>query len=52
MQKFYFLIAFLAVNVISQAQNNSLGNNDPSAKAILDKVSAKFKTFKGCTIRF
>jgi outer membrane lipoprotein carrier protein len=31
----------------SLAQNNSLGNNDPSAKAILDKVSAKFKTFKG-----
>ena len=31
----------------SIALNNSLGNNDPSAKAILDKVSAKFKTFKG-----
>jgi outer membrane lipoprotein-sorting protein len=42
-----FLIVCLFLSILTQAQNNSLGNNDPSAKAILDKVSAKFKTFKG-----
>lgn len=35
------------MNLIILAQNNSRGSNDPSAKTILDKVSAKFKTFKG-----
>jgi outer membrane lipoprotein-sorting protein len=28
------------------AQSNSLGKSDPAAKAILDNVSAKFKTYK------
>jgi outer membrane lipoprotein carrier protein len=39
--------AFAALTLGASAQNNSLGKNDPEAKAILDKVSAKFKTFKG-----
>jgi outer membrane lipoprotein-sorting protein len=42
-----FLIVCLSLSILVQAQNNSLGTNDPSAKAILDRVSAKFKTFKG-----
>ena len=28
------------------AQNNSIGKSDPAAKALLDAVSAKFKSFK------
>ena len=35
-----------------QAQNNNRGSNDPAAKTILDKVSAKFKTFKGVQSAF
>lgn len=34
------------------AQNNSLGSTDASAKKILDGVSAKFKTFKGVQANF
>lgn len=47
MRKIFFLTGFLIMNLIILAQNNSRGSNDPSAKTILDKVSAKFKTFKG-----
>lgn len=52
MRKIFFLTAFLIMNLIMLAQNNSRGNNDPSAKTILDKVSAKFKTFKGVQSAF
>ena len=41
---------FCAFNVFSQ--NNKLGVSDPDAKAILDKVSAKFKTYKTVTAYF
>lgn len=34
------------------SQNNKLGTNDPDAKVILDKVSAKFKTYKTVTANF
>lgn len=34
------------------AQNNSLGTSDPSAKKILDNVSARFKKFKGVQSTF
>jgi outer membrane lipoprotein-sorting protein len=34
------------------AQNNSLGKSDPAAKAILDNVSAKFKTYKSVEADF
>ena len=47
MKAFYFLTGWLVFNLSTHAQTNSLGTNDPSAKIILDKVSAKFKTFKG-----
>lgn len=43
----YLFFSFLMISFVAIAQNNSLGTNDPSAKNILDKVSAKFKTFKG-----
>lgn len=44
-----FLI-FCTLNAFSQ--NNKLGTSDPDAKAILDKVSAKFKTYKTVTADF
>ncbi len=52
MLKIFFiaLFTFFAGGVFSQ--NNSLGTSDPDAKAILDKVSAKFKTYKTVTANF
>ena len=51
--KKYLLFTVLILSVFSlQAQNNSLGNNDPDAKKILDAVSAKFKTYKGVQSNF
>lgn len=41
---------FYGVNGFSQ--NNKLGTSDPAAKTILDKVSAKFKTYKTVTANF
>lgn len=41
MKKLYFSILILPVSVMVFAQ----GKNDPAAKAVLDAVSAKFKTF-------
>ena len=46
---FGFLI-FCGSNVFSQ--NNKLGTSDPAAKAILDNVSAKFKTYKTVNANF
>lgn len=47
---------FVGILVISSwtgfSQNNKLGNNDPEAKAILDKVSSKFKTYKTVQANF
>lgn len=40
MNKFYALLSFLALNLSAFAQTS-----DPAAKAILDGVSAKFKTY-------
>ena len=40
MKKVYLLASLFIVSIISNAQNS-----DPAAKAILDAVSAKFKTF-------
>ncbi len=44
MKKIYFLLAFAATVLTVSAQTST--KNDPDAKKILDKVSAKFKTFK------
>ena len=48
----FFLTVFSCLAVAVSAQNNSLGKSDPSAKSILDKVSARFKTFKGVQSTF
>lgn len=45
MKKFYTLLAFATTVLLANAQINPT-KNDPNAKKILDKVSAKFKTFK------
>jgi outer membrane lipoprotein carrier protein len=47
MRNILLLTTSCLIAMVTMAQNNTLGTNDPSAKAILDKVSAKFKTFKG-----
>jgi outer membrane lipoprotein carrier protein len=43
---------FLGINLSVTAQNSSVGSSDVAAKSILDKVSAKFKTFKGVQSNF
>lgn len=45
MKKIYTLLAFATTVLVTNAQTNPT-KNDPDAKKILDKVSAKFKTFK------
>ena len=45
MKKIYTVLAFAAAVLSAGAQTNPT-KNDPDAKKILDKVSAKFKTFK------
>ena len=44
MKKIYFLLAFATALFAAGAQTSI--KNDPDAKNILDKVSAKFKTYK------
>ena len=44
MKKIYFLLAFTTTLFAAGAQTSI--KNDPDAKKILDKVSAKFKTYK------
>ena len=47
------LIALLTLVFMSAtAQNNSIGKNDPKAKKILDKVTAKLKTYKSLKADF
>jgi outer membrane lipoprotein carrier protein len=46
-KKSIFLFLLLAAgSFLAQAQNNSLGKNDPAAKKVLDGLSAKLKSFK------
>ncbi len=42
----------LFITVVGLAQNQTLGKSDPAAKAILDAVSAKFKTYKAVQATF
>jgi len=45
-RKSIFFTLLLAIGCfIAQAQNNSLGKNDPDAKKVLDALSAKLKSF-------
>jgi chaperone LolA len=52
MKKFSLLVATVFTFFIAFSQNNSLGTSDPAAKAVLDAVSAKFKTFKAVQASF
>src|ERR1700753_2505664 len=57
MIKMNFKSTFLSVLLgscffIAQAQNNSLGKNDPDAKKVLDGLSAKLKSFKAIQCGF
>ncbi|MFM9910250.1 MAG: LolA family protein [Chitinophagaceae bacterium] len=52
MKKFTLAVVLLFLAGWSNAQNNSLGTNDPAAKVILDAVSKKFKNFKAVQIAF
>ncbi len=48
----YLIIVILGISGSLLAQNNSKGSSDAAAKSVLDKVSAKFKTFKGVQSNF
>ncbi|HYE54159.1 MAG TPA: outer membrane lipoprotein carrier protein LolA [Chitinophagaceae bacterium] len=52
MKKYLMVIALVMGVLALNAQNNSLGSNDPAAKKVLDGVSAKFKTYKGVQANF
>ena len=48
----FLFVCILGITGSILAQNNSKDNSDAAAKAILDKVSAKFKTFNGVQSNF
>ena len=51
--KKFFAMVILGLSVlVGQAQNNSLGKNDPDAKKVLDALSAKLKSFKAVQSNF
>lgn len=52
MNKLIGVVVFLCAGFLAQAQNNSQGKNDPEAKAILDNVSKKFKSFTSVMATF
>ena len=52
MKKYLLAIVLVVIGFGLHAQNNSVGNNDPDAKKVLDGVSAKFKTYKGVQASF
>ncbi|MBS1947653.1 MAG: outer membrane lipoprotein carrier protein LolA [Bacteroidetes bacterium] len=52
MKKILITALFFSGLSIVNAQNNSLGNNDPAAKKILDQVSAKAKSYKSIKADF
>src|ERR1039457_3504029 len=46
------MLGFSSVMIAAKAQNNSIGQNDPDAKKVLDQVSAKMKSFKNIQADF
>jgi outer membrane lipoprotein carrier protein len=52
MKKGLAILAILALSITSVSAQGSIGQNDPAAKSILDKVSAKFKTYKSVLSSF
>lgn len=45
-------LCFVGLLNIAQAQNNSLGKNDPDAKKVLDALSAKLQSYKAIQATF
>jgi outer membrane lipoprotein carrier protein len=52
MYRSIFICLLLAGSLAVRAQNNSLGQNDPEAKKVLDAVSAKLKSYKAVQASF
>ena len=53
MYKLIFTCLLLAGNgMVLQAQNNSLGKNDPEAKKVLDAVSARLRSYRAVHANF
>ena len=51
--KWFFSCLLLSICCLpAQAQNNSLGKNDPDAKKVLDALSARLKSFKTVQANF
>ena len=47
-----FTLLMASGSFVAQAQNNSLGKNDPDAKVVLDALSAKLKSYKAVQAGF
>lgn len=50
-RSFFWVVAFLSISVAGFSQGNA-GKSDPAAKAVLDKVSKKFKSFNSVQASF
>ena len=48
----FFTLLMVSGSFIAQAQNNSLGKNDPDAKVVLDALSTKLKSYKAVQASF
>ena len=51
-KKSLFLCLLIGATTFANAQNNSLGKNDPDAKKVLDGLSAKLRSFKAVQCGF
>ena len=51
-KSFFIVVIMSGLSFSAQAQNNSLGKNDPEAKKVLDGLSAKLKSFKAVQSQF
>ena len=51
-KSFFIVIIMSGLFISAQAQNNSLGKNDPEAKKVLDGLTAKLKSFKAVQSQF
>jgi outer membrane lipoprotein-sorting protein len=51
-KSFFIVVIMSGLFISAQAQNNSLGKNDPEAKKVLDGLTAKLKSFKAVQSQF
>lgn len=51
-KSFFIVVIMSGLFFSAQAQNNSLGKNDPEAKKVLDGLTAKLKSFKAVQSQF